>query len=435
MNDIEKNKLKELELRSEEVQEILSNPPSWMTRWGITVVFFILMLIVGASCIVEYPDMVTSNITITTEVPVEKIEAKNSGRILKLLVKDQEYVKHGQILAVIENTANFEDFLQLKSIVDTLRLDYQNFEFPIDKTAHLSLGELEQDYALFEKSFTDFILNKNLKPFSMEAISGQQTLSELNGRIQVLQTQRELEKKELEFRKQDLERTKGLYTKGVISKVEFENKELEYLQARRNYENTKINMSQIQESKNNTRRGIQGSNISKIQNETKFLKDVISSYKQLKRALKQWEQNYLLIASIDGKVSFQKFWGKNQFVKAGDNVLTILPSKSLLVGKITTPAINTGKIKPYQNVLIKLDNYPYQEFGMVKGEVISMSLSPDNEGNYYIEVNLPENLQTTYGKTLSFNREMRGTAGIVTEDLKVIERVFYQFRNIFKYNS
>ncbi|SHJ33207.1 HlyD family secretion protein [Aquimarina spongiae] len=434
MSDKEKKEFENLELRSEEVQEILSNPPGWMTRWGITVVFFVLVLIITASCIVEYPDVVTSNITITTQVPVEKIEAKNSGRIVKLLVTDQEYVTHGQILAVIENTAKFEDFLRLKSIVDTLTLDYKTFEFPIDKTEHLSLGELEQDYALFEKSYTDFLLNKHLKPYSIETLSGQQTLTELNGRIQVLETQRELEKKELDVRKQDLERTQMLYKKGVISKVELENKELGYLQARRNYENTKINMSQIQESKNNTRRGIQGSNITKIQNETKYLKEVISSYKQLKRAIKLWEQNYLLIASIDGKVSFQKFWGENQFVKLGDNVLTILPKQSLLVGKITTPAVNTGKIKPEQNVLIKLDNYPFQEFGMINGQVISMSLSPDSDGNYYIEVDLPEDLQTTYGKTLAFNREMRGTAGIVTEDLRVIERVFYQFRNIFKYN-
>ncbi len=430
----EKNKLQDFELRSEEVQEILSNPPSWMTRWGITVVFFILILMISVSCIVEYPDVVTSNITITTEVPVEKIEAKNSGRIVQLLVKDQQEVKHGQILAVIENTANFDDFLTLKNVTDTLKLDYDNFNFPIEKTEHLSLGELEQDYALFEKSYTDFILNKNLRPFSIETISGQQTLSELDGRIKVLKTQRELERRELNFRKKDLERTKSLYGKGVISKVEFENKELEYLQAQRNYQNTKINMSQIQESKNNTRRGIQGSNINKIQNDTKYLKDVISSYKQLKRSIKHWEQNYLLIASIDGKVSFQKFWGKNQFVNNGDDVLTILPTESSLVGKITTSAINTGKIKSDQNVLIKLDGYPYQEFGMVKGEVISMSLSPDSEGNYYIEVNLPKDLQTTYGKTLAFNREMRGTAGIVTEDLKIIQRVFYQFRNIFKYN-
>ncbi len=431
----QKNKtLEQLELRSEEVEEILSTPPNWMTRWGITVVFFVILMVLAASCVISYPDVITSKIKITTEIPVEKIEAKSSGRIVKLLVEDQQEVKQGQILAVIENTANFEDFLLLKSLTDTLTTDYQNFNFPTHITEFLSLGELEQDYALFEKSYSDFLLNKDLNPFSLETLSGQQVLSELNSRINVLEVQRTIEKKELEVRKTDMERTQTLYEKGVISKVELENKELEYLQAQRNYENTKINISQVQESKNNAQRGIKGSNINRIQNDTKYLKEVISSYKQLKRSITQWEQNYLLIASIDGKVSFQKYWGKNQFVKAGENVLTILPTNSPLVGKITAAASKTGKIKSNQDVLVKLENYPYQEFGMLKGQVISMSLSPDEQGNYYVEVNLPKDLKTTYGKTLLFNREMTGSAGIITEDLKIIERVFYQFRNIFKYD-
>ncbi|WP_025742649.1 HlyD family secretion protein [Aquimarina pacifica] len=434
MDTQEKNVLQELELRSEEVQEILSTPPKWMTRWGITIIAFVIILVIVASCVVSYPDIVNSKIMVTTATPVEKIEAKTSGRIAKLMISDQQHVEQGQILAVIENTANFKDFMTLKNIVDTLNINYTDFSFPIQNTAYLSLGELEQDYAMFEKSYTDYQLNKNLQPFSIEAISGKQTLSELNRRVEVLEGQRIIEKRELEVRKKDLERTQNLYKKGVISKVELENKELDFLQAQRNYQNTKINMSQIQESKNNTRIGIEGSTINKIQNETKYLKDVILSFKQLKRAIKQWEQSYLLIASINGKVSFQKFWGENQFVKTGDDVLTILPTQSDLVGKITTSAINTGKIKQDQNVLIKLDSYPYQEFGMIEGKVINMSLSPDNEGNYYVEVDLPKDLKTTYGKTMAFNREMKGSAGIVTEDLKVIERVFYQFRDLFKYN-
>ncbi len=434
MDTQEKNILRDLELRSEEVQEILTTPPGWMTRWGITVIAFVIALVIIASCVVSYPDVVNSKIMVTTATPVEKIEAKTSGRIAKLMINDQDQVQQGQILAVVENTADYKDFITLKNIVDTLKINYNDFSFPIQQTAYLSLGELEQDYAMFEKSYTDYQLNKNLQPFSVQAISGKQTLSELNRRVQVLEAQRVIEKRELEVREKDLKRTQDLYKKGVISKVELENKELDFLQAERNYQNTKINMSQIQESKNNTQRGIEGSNISKIQNETKNLKDVILAYKQLKRSVKQWEQNFLLIASIQGKVSFQKFWGENQFVKTGDEVLTILPTASDLVGKITTSAINTGKIKQDQNVLIKLDSYPYQEFGMIEGKVINMSLSPDTDGNYYVEVDLPKDLKTTYGKTMAFNREMKGSAGIVTEDLKVIERVFYQFRELFKYN-
>lgn len=428
------NELKNIELRSEEVQEILSNPPSWMVRWGISLIFFSLLLILFASWIVKYPDFIDSKITITTTVPTEKIEAKTNGRIVKLLVKDQETVSKGQVLAVLENTARFNDVLLLKNCIDSFHQNYQKFNFPIHKVQSLDLGELEQDYALFEKAYTDHILNKKLKPYAVETLSGQQTLSELDARKHILEAQRALEQKELEVRRNDLNRTQALYKDGVISQVELETKELEFLQAQRNYENTKIALSQIQESKHAVHKSIQGSIINTTQDDTKFLKEVILSYEQLKRSLKQWEQTYLLQSSIDGRVSFQKFWGENQFVKTGNIVLTILPTQSSLIGKITTSATNTGKIHPNQKVLIKLDNYPYQEFGMIEGKIKSMSLAPDQEGNYYIEVSLPNHLHTTYNKDLIFNQEMQGSADIITEDLRLIERIFYQFRELFRYN-
>ena len=81
---------------------------------------------------------------------------------------------------------------------------------------------------------------------------------------------------------------------------------------------------------------------------------------------------------------------------------------------------------------IKLLNYPSDEFGELNGKVKSISLTPDEEGNYLINVELPQNLKTTYGKTIAFRQEMKGTADIVTEDLRLIERFFYQLRNIIK---
>jgi hypothetical protein len=49
-----------------------------------------------------------------------------------------------------------------------------------------------------------------------------------------------------------------------------------------------------------------------------------------------------------------------------------------------------------------------------------------------IDVSLPNGLQTSYKKQIVFQQEMTGTADIVTEDLRLIERLLYQFRAIFK---
>ncbi|RYH19931.1 HlyD family secretion protein [archaeon] len=129
--------------------------------------------------------------------------------------------------------------------------------------------------------------------------------------------------------------------------------------------------------------------------------------------------------------SFQQFWGENQFIKRGDAILSILPhDKKALVGRMLVPAVNSGKIKPNEKVLIKLENYQFQEFGIIEGKVHHISFTPDDKGNYYVEVNLPKGLKTSYGKNLTFDKELKGNAEIVTEDLRLIERFFHQFRKL-----
>ena len=36
-----------------------------------------------------------------------------------------------------------------------------------------------------------------------------------------------------------------------------------------------------------------------------------------------------------------------------------------------------------------------------------------------------------YDKEIEFKQEMRGTAEIITEDLRLIERFFYQLKDVF----
>lgn len=81
--DLHKNSLN---LRSEEVQEILSNPPSWIVRWGITLIFMFTILILILSFAIKYPDFVSAKVLVTTEQPMEKIMARHNGQLEKSLL-------------------------------------------------------------------------------------------------------------------------------------------------------------------------------------------------------------------------------------------------------------------------------------------------------------------------------------------------------------
>ena len=100
-----KSNAKRLNLRSEEIQEILTKPPTWRVRWGISMVFMLTAIVLILSFIIKYPDFVTAKILVTTERPTEKIVARVSGAIDELFIQNGDSDIDGNRLAVIRNTA------------------------------------------------------------------------------------------------------------------------------------------------------------------------------------------------------------------------------------------------------------------------------------------------------------------------------------------
>jgi len=435
--NLETNKdiLDNLELRSESVQDILSQPPNWMIRWGNTLVLGILGMVLLMSYFIKYPEFVPAPIIVTSQNPPEKLEARINSKIEKILVKNQQEVKKNDILMILQSTANYQDVLRLKKLVDSISPN-QIFSFPVNETSALKLGELQSDYNTFAKAFQDEKLYAKLQPYAPENIAANQGLSEYSSRIATLKQQLSLENAKFDLSKKNFSRSQSLFDQGVISKMELENEKIKYLQAEQNLKIINISLSQMQEGISTFNKTKSGASISAQKDKSNYASQTLQMFEQLRKSLKQWEQSYLLISSTDGVVSFQQFWGENQFIKTNDVILSILPTdKMAVVGRMQVPSTNSGKIVPGEKVLIKLDNYRFQEYGIVEGKVQNISLAPDEKGNYYVDVILPNGLKTSYNKTLPLDKELKGNAEIVTEDLRLIERFFYQIRKLLKFQN
>ena len=423
----------ELNIYSEEVKDVLANPPKAIFRWGNTLLLVFISILLFLSWLIKYPDIVIGQAILTTEIPPQKEFARVSGKIDSLFVKNYQVVKPNTPLALIENTANYSDVSYLKSVLDTLNINPHSFSFPINEMPMLFLGEIENQFSLFENSYVQYVLNKESNSFLNNDLANKYALSQLNYRLQTSINQEELNKEELIYKRKDLERTEKLFGKGVVSAQEYENKKLELLQADRALKNMSVSISQIKENISNTNNLKKQTTITNASEEINLLKAVIQSLDQLKFAIKEWELKYLFKSNINGKVSFMKVWNKNQSINSGDFVFTIIPKNhSSYICKVQAPILNSGKIKLGQDVNIKLSSYPDNEYGVLKGKVQDISLMSNNEGMYLMDVTLPEKLITTYNMEIDFKQEMQGSAEIITEDLRLIERFFYQFKDLFQ---
>ncbi len=421
------------ELRSEEVQDILTKVPHWMIRWGTVLILGIIIMLFFISWFLKYPDVIPTQIVITTNIPPEKLVAKTSGKIEAILVENEESILKNTPLAVIENSANFKDVFLLKNIVDTINIEKS--KFPFEKLKLVQLGEIESFFAVFQKESIADDLNAKLKPYQVEETAQSYEAIQLKDRLSLLESQKSINQNELLLQKSDLDRYEKLYTKGIIASQEMEKQRLIYLQSQRSYNGVLSTISALKSSLNELNKNSKTTQINESKESINLERNVIQAFYGLKKAIKDWELNYVLRSSIDGKVSFLQLWAENQTVNSGDNVFAVIPTnESGYIGKVKASAQNSGKIKVGQTVNIRLANYPDREFGIIKGVIQGISLTPDKDGNFLINVSLPKGLKTSYKKEIIFQQEMSGTADIVTEDLRLLERILYQFRDIFKIN-
>ena len=162
----------------------------------------------------------------------------------------------------------------------------------------------------------------------------------------------------------------------------------------------------------------------------------LEEYQSLSNKLKEWEHAFVLKAPVSGQIVFGEHRTVNQYVRSGDNVFTVVPDETgKISGRILAPAIGLGKIEPGQQVNIKVDNYPFMEYGILSGSVLSISKIPvvSEQGTFYpVNVDLPDKLVTNYNRELSYSLQMQGNAEIIIQNRRVIELLIEPLSSMFK---
>jgi multidrug resistance efflux pump len=425
---------KEIEIKTDEVNELLSAVPKWIIRWGVTIIFGIMLLVLVFSFFIKYPETLPASITITTTNPPITLISKTGGKIILLPVKNNQHVKQGDVLMVLENPANYKHVLSVYALLDTFQTNLK-LKKNIPEIVYfdtLQLGDISTPFLQFLKSYNSYKLFSETNPQQKEISIINKELETYNLLLTKYQLQETISKQEFELMEKDFNRYNTLFKNGSISSKEFEDKSRDYLAAKKNYENIKINNLNNKITVNNLEKNKLQLQLLAVQEGEKYIQELNESIQRLKVQLETWEQTYLIIAPFDGIVSLFNYWNVNQAIKQGDEVLSLVPSeKQEVIGKLMLPLQNSGKLKTGQTVNIKLNNYPYQEYSMLKGQVRNISVIPQKQ-NYAIEVALPDQLTTTYKKKLEYKEEMQGSAEIVTEELSLFNRIFYQFRKLLK---
>ncbi|WP_277135660.1 HlyD family secretion protein [Bacteroides congonensis] len=427
------NRKPEIELRSEEFNEVLSAVPAWIVRWGITMIACVVLMLLVGSAVFKYPDVISSTVTLTGTTPVSAVVARTSGKLQELYVGNNQRVKANTLLAVIENPAGTNDILRLKELL-------RQAENSLDTIAlvpsqQLRLGSLQSLYSSFYLSMSEYRQFKELAYHlkKIELVKARIVKNEVYYRNML--KQKDLSEVQAKIAHQQYARDSLLGVKGLVSKEAVEEAYSRYLQSslsaenmERSLENLQIQLAQMNESLYDTE-------YQYLDQKNTLETQLRSLVNQLRAEIDAWEINYALITPIDGEITLTQYWTNNQNVTAGNVVFNIVPTnQGEIVGKAMLPTERSGKVRKGQKVNIRFSNYPDKEFGIVKGIVENISLIPvldvQNAKSYMVDIELPNGLRTSYNKDLPFLPEMEGQADIITEDISLLERFLMPIRKV-----
>jgi multidrug efflux pump subunit AcrA (membrane-fusion protein) len=407
-----------------EIEEIISNKPPSIVRWG-TVYFLFLLLALAAICwFIQYPDVVPAKAKLTSINAPKAVITKQSGKLIKLFAKENELTKQGTVLGYLESTANHEEIISLSNNIDSLQifidkssitklLQYQN-------SSYQNLGELQQSFQTFKQSFTNF---RNYLSGGFYLSKKNMLLKDVNFMQKLhnnLLLQKSLNMEDLELSQKTFNANESLKEDKVISDLDYRNESSKLI-------NKKLTLPQINSAiiSNESQQNEKQKEIMELENTIAQQKSIFSqSLNTLKSQVEDWKKKYLLTAPVDGKIAFATFLQENQQLQANQIICFINLENSQYYAEVYIPQNNFGKVKTGQEVLLKFSAYPFPEYGSVKGTIDFISNISTDSG-YLAKVILPDGLNTNYKKQIQFRDGLTAQGEIITANMRLLQRFYY----------
>lgn len=413
--------------RSEEVQAIIDRMPTHWTKWVTLCVAVLMGVIILLGFVIQYPDTVDGQISITaTNAPV-RLVANTNGRI-NLLQTNNAQLQKGDVVSYIESGANYQHILWVDSMLASISSD-PSTEAVLPN--NMILGEVSSAYNVFLLSYLQWMRVTTSDIYATMRQNIHQQIQSDKIVISNLDDELEVKKKILNTSAHQLRKDSMLYAAKGISEQEYQrqqNAHLSLVESKLSLQST-YQMKYSEIARNQLE--IQRLQLEEAETKGKVYSDFVSKKNELSNAINLWKERYLQYAPIDGELEYLGFWRDNNFVQSGQELFAIIPNKNDFLGEVMIPSYGAGKVEVGQTANVKINNYPYDEYGLLKGVVqsVSRTTSKLNTSNgeldaYLVLISFSDGMETNFGKSLPLDFESKGTVEIITKPKRLIERLF-----------
>jgi hypothetical protein len=418
--------LEDIELRSEEVQEILGTPPGWLARWGTLAALTGVVVLGWVGFWLELPETIDAEIKITSKDPPRRFYAPATTVLKEVLVSHETVVDSGKIVLLFNSKARLGHVLSLEA--DMLRIESDQQIASMEPRRDLLLGEIQEDYYDFLEKWEQYqmVSSRKLDAFGRKEM--QKRIRELEFSVADQENRKEQLKRQLEevdarYNKELNLLKRGFLTREELNPTRTEKEKLERdiqdLESDMRTKNFQITSLQDKSKSSSGRaKALQDADIS-----FNLLKD---SFARLANRIAEWKREYLVESPVKGTVLFARDnLIQGQFVQRDSLLLVILPKKNAgMGGQLELAPEDAGLVSQGQKVMVKLFDFPFADYGAAWGTVKGKGKIPVNS-KIPVEIGFPgDTLRTSKMGRVHPEGEIRGRATIVLAERRLIQRLF-----------
>lgn len=417
---------------------------------------------------------------------VYKIDPVEMGKVANISVKEGQLVKAGQVLVELDTEIVAGEVDRLQQMLTAYKIELGQKQTLLEK-ANLEAHTRSQIAQANAESQKAAIAQANAKAAATQALlqENQAAVAALSERIERLKpltaTAQELLKQreaDVAAQKERLNRLAPLLADGAISKeavfqaqqslrdrqsaiiqsqlTESTNTKEQVFQAQQSLRDRRSAITQnqgevqqtlaeaarlqaelIQKQAEGRRTQIEAQQqIQQLEVDTTQLKAKIADTQNLLTTAKTKLKQRFLKAPIDGVVSSLNVRNTGEVVQPGQTVAELAPQNAPLVVSAMLPNREAGFVKTGMSVQVKLDAYPYQDYGVVSGKVTSVSpdAKPDQQVGpvYRVEVALERNYVRANHQTIQFKAGQTASADITIRRRHIADILLDPIRQLQK---
>lgn len=349
--------------------EIEESPASPLGRSIFWIVILVILFFSIWMCVGKVDVVVSARGKILPEEEIKILQPLDGGVVSKILVKEGDRVKKGQILIELDPTATQPELKSVQENLEYLQIEIERLQ-SLSKRKHFNLNLEPRNPNPELIQIQKDIYNSIVNALQNQLLTKELELKKIQNQIKSTEIEKNCNNSQLEMALKREKRLKDVLD--IISRDEYDKVLNEIL----TYQNTEEQLSYKLEELKSCRRQI-FAEIAYIKENfrTNILKELADEQKQTTRLKAEVEvisfknAKKRVVSPIDGYIHELFIHTIGGIVTPAQKLISIVPINSPLIIKSVVMNKDIGFVKEGMLASIKIDTFNFQKYGILKGKV------------------------------------------------------------------